>query len=252
MKARLAGTLAELEVLQGRQEQQLELRLENLLEGVRRVQTRAAQQADRQVFDEYRQWVEDTMTTEPQPYIRVARRPHTLSAITRTGNRTMSVADTVPPSLASPTKTSSTATTIWPKSSRATSRPSSSAGKPLKTKAGGAKAPFKQLQACSARWFAQRQRQPCANPPKRLAAHRNLHQPLLAALGYTVQPSPMRTAARHAAARVASIWRAGQSPATAHRAELPARPAKTTTCSISSSPPATTPASLSPPTAFKK
>jgi hypothetical protein len=35
MKARLAGTLAELEVLQGKQVQQLELRLENLLEGVR-------------------------------------------------------------------------------------------------------------------------------------------------------------------------------------------------------------------------
>ena len=30
-----------------------------------------------QVFDEYRQWVADTMTTEPQPYIRV------LAALTR-------------------------------------------------------------------------------------------------------------------------------------------------------------------------
>lgn len=51
------------------------------------------------------------------------------------------------------------------------------------------KAPFKLLQACSARWFGQ-----LANvvrsksPEERLAAHRELHQPLLAALGYTIQP----------------------------------------------------------------
>jgi hypothetical protein len=55
---------------------------------------------------------------------------------------------------------------------------------------GGAKAPFKQLQACSARWFAQ---QASVNRAKsaedRLAAHRDLHQPLLAALGYAVQPA---------------------------------------------------------------
>ena len=51
------------------------------------------------------------------------------------------------------------------------------------------KAPFKQLQACSARWFTQ-----LANvvrsksPEERLTAHRELQQPLLAALGYTIQP----------------------------------------------------------------
>jgi superfamily II DNA or RNA helicase len=77
MKARLAGTLAELKVLQGRQEQQLELRLENLLEGVRQSKREQRGKQIRQVFDEYRQWVEDTMTTEPQPYIRV------LAALTR-------------------------------------------------------------------------------------------------------------------------------------------------------------------------
>lgn len=77
MKARLAGTLAELKVLQGKQEQQLELRLEKLLEGVRQSKREQRGKQIRQVFDEYRQWVEDTMTTEPQPYIRV------LAALTR-------------------------------------------------------------------------------------------------------------------------------------------------------------------------
>lgn len=77
MKARLAGTLAELKVLQGKQEQQLELRLEKLLEGVRQSKREQRGKQIRQVFDEYRQWVEDTMSTEPQPYIRV------LAALTR-------------------------------------------------------------------------------------------------------------------------------------------------------------------------
>lgn len=77
MKARLASTLAELEVLQGKQVQQLELRLENLLEGVRQSKREQRGKQITQVFDEYRQWVQDTMTTEPQPYIRV------LAALTR-------------------------------------------------------------------------------------------------------------------------------------------------------------------------
>lgn len=77
MKARLAGTLAELKVLQGKQEQQLELRLEKLIEGVRQSKREQRGKQIRQVFDEYRQWVEDTMSTEPQPYIRV------LAALTR-------------------------------------------------------------------------------------------------------------------------------------------------------------------------
>lgn len=51
------------------------------------------------------------------------------------------------------------------------------------------KAPFKQLQACSARWFAQQANVVRSKSPEdRLAAHRELHQPLLAALGYTIQP----------------------------------------------------------------
>jgi hypothetical protein len=51
------------------------------------------------------------------------------------------------------------------------------------------KAPFKQLQACSARWFAQQANVVRSkSPEERLAAHRELHQPLLAALGYTILP----------------------------------------------------------------
>ncbi len=56
---------------------------------------------------------------------------------------------------------------------------------------GGAvnKAPFKLLQACSARWFALQANVVRSKLPEdRLAAHRELHQPLLAALGYTIQP----------------------------------------------------------------
>ena len=51
MSERLQGTLAELERLQGRFEQR-------------------NQQINR-VFDDYRQWVQDTLTTEPQPWIQV-------------------------------------------------------------------------------------------------------------------------------------------------------------------------------------
>ncbi len=51
------------------------------------------------------------------------------------------------------------------------------------------KAPYKLLQACGARWFAQQANVVRSkSPEERLAAHRELHQPLLAALGYTIQP----------------------------------------------------------------
>jgi len=56
---------------------------------------------------------------------------------------------------------------------------------------GGAKAPFKLLQGCSARWFAQQASMARAKSAEdRLVAHRELHQPLLAALGYALQPQP--------------------------------------------------------------
>lgn len=52
------------------------------------------------------------------------------------------------------------------------------------------KAPFKLLQTCSSRWFAQQGTVTRAKSAEdRLAAHRDLHQPLLTALGYAVQPS---------------------------------------------------------------
>jgi hypothetical protein len=76
MNERLTQTLADLERLQGKQMEQLELRLEKLVEGVR--QSRRAQRSKQihQVFDEYRLWVEDTLTTEPEPYIRVLAAVH--------------------------------------------------------------------------------------------------------------------------------------------------------------------------------
>ena len=56
---------------------------------------------------------------------------------------------------------------------------------------GGAKAPFKLLQGCSARWFAQQASMARAKSVEdRLVAHRELHQPLLSAMGYTLQSQP--------------------------------------------------------------
>lgn len=73
MKQRLSGTLADLERLQGKQMEQLELRLATTQQAEQFKSARRAQrtQVIRRVFDEYRQWVEDTMTTEPQPFIQV-------------------------------------------------------------------------------------------------------------------------------------------------------------------------------------
>ena len=71
LKERLEGTLSDLERLQGRQLQQLELALENQLETVKRGRFEQRSQQINRVFDEYRQWVHDTLTTEPQPWIQV-------------------------------------------------------------------------------------------------------------------------------------------------------------------------------------
>lgn len=71
LKDRLAGTLAELEKLQHKQIEQLELALEKQLETVKQARREQRSKTIHQVFDDYRQWVEDTLTTEPQPYIRV-------------------------------------------------------------------------------------------------------------------------------------------------------------------------------------
>jgi hypothetical protein len=73
MDARLEHTLADLARLQGHQEEQLELRFakSGLAENLKRGQREQRTQHIRKVFDEYRDWVRDTMTTEPEPFIQV-------------------------------------------------------------------------------------------------------------------------------------------------------------------------------------
>nr|WP_315848147.1 DEAD/DEAH box helicase [uncultured Rhodoferax sp.] len=76
---RLRTTLAELARLQGRQVEQLTLDLERQLETVKRGRFEHRKQQINRVFDDYRQWVHDTLTTEPQPWIQV------LAAVTSAG-----------------------------------------------------------------------------------------------------------------------------------------------------------------------
>lgn len=71
LNQRLEGTLAELQRLQGAQLQQLTLDLQKQLETVQRGRFEQRSQHIRRVFDDYRQWVHDTLTTEPQPWIQV-------------------------------------------------------------------------------------------------------------------------------------------------------------------------------------
>jgi hypothetical protein len=68
---RLRDTLLNLEQLQKRQIVQLELRLEGQIETVKRSRFERRSQQIGRVFDDYRQWVNDTLTTEPQPWIQV-------------------------------------------------------------------------------------------------------------------------------------------------------------------------------------
>ena len=68
---RLAQTLAELKRLQDAQIEQLELRLESQIETVKRSRFEARSRQIGHVFDDYRQWVHDTLTTEPKPWIQV-------------------------------------------------------------------------------------------------------------------------------------------------------------------------------------
>ncbi|WP_175770183.1 DEAD/DEAH box helicase [Burkholderia anthina] len=71
MQARLKDTLGELERLQGRQMEQLALNLEKQLETVKQGRFERRSQQIHKVFDDYRRWVEDTLTTEPRPWIQV-------------------------------------------------------------------------------------------------------------------------------------------------------------------------------------
>jgi len=68
---KLEGTLQELKRLQDRQIEQLTLRLESQIETVKRSRFERRSQQIGRVFDDYRQWVRDTLTTEPQPWIQV-------------------------------------------------------------------------------------------------------------------------------------------------------------------------------------
>lgn len=71
LNERLQGTLADLQHLQDRQIEQLQLDLENQLETVKRGRFEQRSQQINRVFDDYRKWVHDTLTTEPQPWIQV-------------------------------------------------------------------------------------------------------------------------------------------------------------------------------------
>ncbi|UBM09983.1 DEAD/DEAH box helicase [Cupriavidus metallidurans] len=71
MQQKLEGTQAELQRLQARQMEQLSLELEKQLETVKRGRFEQRSQHIHRVFDDYRRWVNDTLTTEPQPWIQV-------------------------------------------------------------------------------------------------------------------------------------------------------------------------------------
>jgi superfamily II DNA or RNA helicase len=71
LSTRLHGTLAELRRLQDRQMEQLQRDLERQLETVKRGRFEQRSKQINRVFDDYRQWVQDTLTTEPQPWIQV-------------------------------------------------------------------------------------------------------------------------------------------------------------------------------------
>ena len=71
LSTRLEGTLAELRRLQDRQMEQLKLDLERQLETVKRGRFEQRSKQINRVFDDYRQWVQDTLTTEPKPWIQV-------------------------------------------------------------------------------------------------------------------------------------------------------------------------------------
>ena len=71
LDAKLASTLADLKRLQDQQMVQLELRLSSQIETVKRSRFEIRSRQIGQVFDDYRQWVQDTLTTEPKPWIQV-------------------------------------------------------------------------------------------------------------------------------------------------------------------------------------
>ena len=98
-------------------------------------------------------------------------------------------------------KTSSMATTTWPRCSRATSVPRSKAGKRPKTLPAASasavteqgqpkyRAPHKRLGGLGGKWFATlASHARLRDDAERLQSHMGLHTPLLEALGYKIQP----------------------------------------------------------------
>ncbi len=71
LEERLQGTMDELQRLQASQLKQLTLDLERQLETVKRGRYEQRSQQIARAFDDYRQWVHDTLTAEPQPWIQV-------------------------------------------------------------------------------------------------------------------------------------------------------------------------------------
>lgn len=71
LNGRLRTTLAELERLQHSQVDKLARDLQHQLETVKRGRFEHQKQQINRVFDDYRQWVQDTLTTEPRPWIQV-------------------------------------------------------------------------------------------------------------------------------------------------------------------------------------
>ena len=73
MDERLNRELAALEELKARRIKQLALKLERSqrTEAFRAHQRSTGEQEIKDIFDDYLEWVEDTMTLERQPYIKV-------------------------------------------------------------------------------------------------------------------------------------------------------------------------------------
>ena len=88
LETRLAQTLADLKTLQDRQIEQLELDLAKQIEAVRQSRFGKRSAEINRVFDDYRQWVQDTLTAEPKPWTQVMLavcHPDQITAATRAG-----------------------------------------------------------------------------------------------------------------------------------------------------------------------
>ncbi len=68
---KVSHKLAELNTLRGAQERQLELRLERLPDGVKTGRRAQRLQDIEDVFNEYSQWVKDSLEVEPAPFVQV-------------------------------------------------------------------------------------------------------------------------------------------------------------------------------------